>query len=564
MNAFSASNPPASPLDTDVIDFKSKSFLIVDDVEGMRNSMRLTVATFGGVKIDLASDALTATKRLEQTRYDIVICDYHLGQGRDGQQLLEDLKRRRLLPYSTIFMMVTAENSYQKVVSAVELAPDDYIIKPFTGETLKVRLERLIHKKQAFEPVYALMEKEAYNKALAECEELAQCYPPYRIEALRLKGEILLLLGDYIKARALYQQILDVRSIPWARMGLAKAHYHEGTYEVAEEMLAKLVSDAPDYMEAYDWLAKTQSAQGQDENAKETLVTATGRSPRTLHRQKGLGETAYRTKDLDTAQASFKTVLDIGKYSTFVAPEDYANLGRVYVDQNKCANAIELMDSAKKSFAAAKDTAVQKEAELFASVIHCKAHKKMGNEKAAADAYAKAVELFDSTDSPRENLALDLADVAFAMGDAEKGTQIAHAVVQANHSDKAVLKQAEAMFEKAGRLEEGKALIADSSKEVIGLNNQAVKMAQSGDLKGAMEILMDAAERLPGNTTVVLNAVHSMLAYMEKFGFERQAATLAKQYMDDVKRRDPANPKLIKLREMFKTLADKGKSNAES
>ena len=46
-----------------------------------------------------------------------------------------------MIKSATIFMMVTAERSYEKVVSAVELAPDDYLIKPFSGEVLRTRLE---------------------------------------------------------------------------------------------------------------------------------------------------------------------------------------------------------------------------------------------------------------------------------------------------------------------------------------------------------------------------------------------------------------------------------------
>ena len=39
-------------------------------------------------------------------------------------------------------MMVTAERTYDRVMSAAELAPDDYLVKPFTEETLRLRLVR--------------------------------------------------------------------------------------------------------------------------------------------------------------------------------------------------------------------------------------------------------------------------------------------------------------------------------------------------------------------------------------------------------------------------------------
>ena len=47
-------------------------------------------------------------------------------------------------------MMVTGEQSYEQVVSAVELVPDDYIIKPFSPDKLVLRLDRIMAKKEFF------------------------------------------------------------------------------------------------------------------------------------------------------------------------------------------------------------------------------------------------------------------------------------------------------------------------------------------------------------------------------------------------------------------------------
>ena len=118
------------------INFQEKTFLVVDDVASMRSSLRNTISTLGGTRIDMAGNGIEAINRLEQLAYDIILCDYDLGGGKDGQQLLEEAIRRKLLKKSTIFIMVTAERGYEKVVSAAELAPDDYLIKPFAGEVL--------------------------------------------------------------------------------------------------------------------------------------------------------------------------------------------------------------------------------------------------------------------------------------------------------------------------------------------------------------------------------------------------------------------------------------------
>ena len=60
-----------------------------------------------------------------------------------GKQLLEDLREKKLLAPHSIFMLVTGENSVPMVMSAVELEPDDYLVKPFDLAELWARVQVL-------------------------------------------------------------------------------------------------------------------------------------------------------------------------------------------------------------------------------------------------------------------------------------------------------------------------------------------------------------------------------------------------------------------------------------
>ncbi|CAK0759075.1 hypothetical protein CCP3SC15_2450004 [Gammaproteobacteria bacterium] len=48
---------------------------------------------------------------MDNRSYDIVLCDYNLGDGRDGMQILEEAKQRHLIGLTTVFVMITAESS---------------------------------------------------------------------------------------------------------------------------------------------------------------------------------------------------------------------------------------------------------------------------------------------------------------------------------------------------------------------------------------------------------------------------------------------------------------------
>ena len=100
------------------------SALIIEPHAGMRASIHNMLNLCGLTKIDHAGSSNSAIKHLGLKSFDLVLCEYDLEGGQDGQQLLEDLRHHKLIPLSTMFFMVTAEGNYGKVVSAAELAPD--------------------------------------------------------------------------------------------------------------------------------------------------------------------------------------------------------------------------------------------------------------------------------------------------------------------------------------------------------------------------------------------------------------------------------------------------------
>jgi hypothetical protein len=105
--------------------------------------------------------------------------------------------------------------------------------------------------------------------------------------------------------------------------------------------------------------------------------------------------------------------------------------------------------------------------------------------------------------------------------------------------------------------DQGKELIHSSSREVIALNNRAVKLAQAGDLKGSVELLMQAAEQLGNNNVVVLNAAHAILTYIGQTGWDEELALAVRGYLDSVKQRDPEHKKYLILATVYKDLARK-------
>ncbi|HAT33064.1 MAG TPA: response regulator, partial [Janthinobacterium sp.] len=147
-----------------------KHYLLIDDFAGIRILLRESLRNLGARFIDQAASGGEAMKMLAKTRYDVVLCDYNLGEGKNGQQVLEEARVHNLTAPSSVWLMVSAEKSVESVMGAAEHQPDAYLIKPITEGVLLTRLNRVWHKKQVFREIdQACLEKD-FLRAARLCE----------------------------------------------------------------------------------------------------------------------------------------------------------------------------------------------------------------------------------------------------------------------------------------------------------------------------------------------------------------------------------------------------------
>lgn len=123
---------------------KSIKILIVDDFATMRKVIRNLLKQSGYENIVEAEDGVNALKILKSQKIDFVVSDWNM-PNMSGLELLkavradEDLKT---LP----FLMVTAEALQENVVAAVKAGVSNYIVKPFTSETLDEKIKKIMEK----------------------------------------------------------------------------------------------------------------------------------------------------------------------------------------------------------------------------------------------------------------------------------------------------------------------------------------------------------------------------------------------------------------------------------
>src|SRR5690606_23766051 len=133
-----------------------------------------------------AADGEEAIAMCAANQYDFVLCDYNLGPGKDGQQVLEEVRFTKSVPMTSLFVMITAEASSEMVLGALECQPDDYITKPFTQASLKVRLDKAIIRHMALIEIKQAIAEKNYSLALDLCDEATQQASRYSLDCLKL------------------------------------------------------------------------------------------------------------------------------------------------------------------------------------------------------------------------------------------------------------------------------------------------------------------------------------------------------------------------------------------
>lgn len=126
-----------------MLDLKIK-ILVVDDFSTMRRIIKNILKQIGYMNIDEAEDGNGALTRLKQDKYDLVISDWNM-PNMSGLDLLKAIRTDNALN-SVPVLMVTAEAKKENVIEAIKAGVNNYIVKPFTAEVLKEKLEKIFDK----------------------------------------------------------------------------------------------------------------------------------------------------------------------------------------------------------------------------------------------------------------------------------------------------------------------------------------------------------------------------------------------------------------------------------
>jgi CheY-like chemotaxis protein len=308
--------------------------LVIDSNPTSRSTLMTMLRNIGVKHVVQTSRADDARKTLEKRTFDIVICDYHFDNSPiSGKDLLDDLRRSQLLPFSTVFVMVTGERSYVSVAEAAEAALDSYLIKPHSAAALEQRVLQARYRKTVLRDIFEAIEAGHFAAAAAMCMQRFQDRGEFWLYAARIGAELYLRVDDHASARTLYEAVQASQALPWAKLGLARVEVETGELPKAMRTLESLIAEQPSYGDAYDVMGRVHVEQGNLADALETYTQASAITPQNISRLQKQGMLAFLMGQSDDAVSALERTVRLGLSSKMFDCQTLVMLAMLYFDQ---------------------------------------------------------------------------------------------------------------------------------------------------------------------------------------------------------------------------------------
>jgi CheY-like chemotaxis protein len=534
--------------------FDNKSILVIEDQAEMRSSLKSMLDRIGNNKINVAINGEEALEYLRSNEYDLVLSDYELGRGKDGQQVLEETRHAKLLRQGSAFVLVTAAQTIEMVMGALEYHPDGYIAKPVTFNALETRLQKIIKQKSYFKDITDAIDDGNVDKALGECDRLIMVHPKLALATLRIKGKLLFDDGRFSGAREVYRTVLDTRDVAWAVLGYSKCLHQAGENDEAIERLEKLTKTNDRYVECYDLLAKIYEAKSDIKKSQEILMAAVERSPKAILRQAYLAELALKNKDYDTASKASRRAVNLSKNSCHKKADNYLNLACSLQEQlahgGHRDKTYALNEIQKSLVTVRKDYPMEQEVHIRAGILEGMTLKNQGKEEAAKNAVMIARKIFSTVMAPSDIKTVQcIVDGLVACTDTDTAQGFLKEV-----EEKAVLE-----FEELQELQEEVSKSLEAREEEISesYNNRAVALFEKGKIRDSIELFEKALKNNRGSYGVLLNAIQAIVMLMQKSGVDYNNKETCRKYLkraSSLTEDDPRYDRYKKLQKMFDKL----------
>lgn len=534
--------------------FGHLSVLVVDDFSSFRNTIIDMLNKIDIKNIEEAINVPQALKFCQEKYFDFILCDYNLGKRRTGQHLLEELRFKQMISHKTLFVMVTAESGKDMVLSAYDNQPDDYLIKPLNLRVLEQRLKRLLGQRDALAQAYSHLKDRRLEEAIEALREVAESGSRHVIVAQKLLGETYLQAGEYDRARALYQSILEGRSLDWANLGLMKANYALGEQDQALEGLEKLTAASRMYLPAYDELVNVYQQKQLFDRAQRVLERAVELSPKSILRQRKLADVAHKNGDMNASMRASHMANKLGEFSCHKSTRDtfqFVDAAASAIEAGTADDPHRLIDESQKQLNLLKhDQSLSVDDQCLGQLLLARIKVLAGDQSEARQIYEAENRFLN--EKSRRKIELDLAKYAYlnSLEEYWEADRFVDELLQYYPPGTEEYEQVDALRAEP-KSEKNRAL-------VVKLNRQGIEHYTEAQYDEALQCFQQAIAVFPRHTGLSLNYLQSLIG-KRRAGSEdpdnKAAIETTLAYLDKLVDREHAQyDRFCQLRELARSI----------
>jgi len=516
----------------DIFDIKPKKVLVVDDFANVRRSIKGQLMDLGITNVFEAHDADSAHRIVKETKFDLILCDYNLGKGRDGARLLEEWRSQSVLHQASIFVLITAETSREIVVSAMEFSPDDYLAKPFTMEVLANRLIRWFERRQVMLPIFVSLEKRDWP-ALAELSKhVIEEHPRYRAAAQKYFVEALIQQKQYTQAEHFLRGLVDKRFVSWAQASLHRIDFLQNKFETAELGLKEVLIKDPNLIEAYDLLATSLQALDKDDELQIWLEHGVARAPKNIERQRKLVEVAQKNLDFHRASQGLRDIVNMSSNTM----HEHVGIFQEYIKNLQIEDQHTVSEQRKREISKEIASVSRRMNERYSSDPNSKLFSKalvvqkakdpssVANQKLLDELFAQTFELTEFINS---DTGLFLCETFYRCDRENDGDELISKFKEKFKDNREVVRRLEEL--------QAEPVSFESRKKAKQLNYQGIELYRQKQYAAAIPSFRNAMLLSPRHPGIILNLVQSTLLKMKAEGISKPEVDLCIECLDRLK-----------------------------
>ncbi len=520
---MSNKQPSAKPL------LHGKRAIVIDDMGAAVAIGRNMLISLGAKQVDTANDYQSAFILLARKKYDLVLCDFNLGDGLNGQQLLRDLRHIDRLSHTTLFIVVSAERTKDIVLGAIECEPDGYIAKPFTQGDFKNRITRLVLQQLVFKGFNEALDKKDYLAAFTTADQIRVDQPKYTNLALRKKAGVLYELKSYEEALALFDIALKKHTQTWAQIGRARCIAEMGDTSKAISEFEEIIANNGLAVPAIDSLAVCHLREGRKKDAQQTVVKSIALSPMSIERQRWLGELSVDVGDLDTAVKANRSVLKLAKGTLKESQKQYEVFSRTLRKSIELESDSKIIREKIQEGRRVLKDGLAKFEDADSLKVHDSLYRALDKFK-QGDA-EETIAIIDATIARHKDicgddteLLIDIAESKLFSGDRPGAENILHKLMKDHKSNKALVDRVQAILD-IPLPHHQRILITEKNRE-------GKQQYDEGDYESAISSFREALHLYPQHPAINLNAIQAMLKLIESGKRSDKALSEAKEYFN--------------------------------